>query len=196
MRVPPQVTGVHSSYGRGWMKTTTHKIWRCRKWLVCTDTNIPFSSVIYISSVTSQEKKDGICSSSSEPLSCMGINSKGEWQRFSFFVKYPAEFLLYFFSTNLSASEAVEGRICISWPCYYWLLSPFSSLRALWYFPSVLRITNPSPSEVCGKKIALQQDLPLPQPRMHWKTDDCTINFFQISVGCCQFEYNCPKSLN
>lgn len=137
MRVPPQVTGVHSSYGRGWMKTTTHKIWRCRKWLVCTDTNIPFSSVIYISSVTSQEKKDGICSSSSEPLSCMGINSKGEWQRFSFFVKYPAEFLLYFFSTNLSASEAVEGRICISWPCYYWLLSPFSSLRALWYFPSV-----------------------------------------------------------
>lgn len=103
--VPPQGIGVHSSYGRGWMKTTTRKIWRCRKWLVCTDRNIPFSSVIITShGLLLKRQKDGISSSSSEPLSCMGINSKGAWQRFSFFIKYPAEFLLYFFPLICLAS--------------------------------------------------------------------------------------------
>lgn len=80
------------------MKTTTHKIWRYRKWLKHMDINVPFSSVIITSyQLFLDRPKDGIYSSSSEPLSWVGVNNKGVWQRLSFLVKHLAEFLLYHF---------------------------------------------------------------------------------------------------
>lgn len=81
----------------GWMKSTTHKIWRYRSGL-SPWTEIHLSSVIITSyQLFLDTPKDGICSSSSEALSWVGVKNEGVWQRLSFLIKYHAAFLLYLF---------------------------------------------------------------------------------------------------